>query len=106
MLIKSIIGFVKISNIFFCFGIILYYFEYNFTNMKQITKILSKYQFASEVQKAVKNINGAGLTYYKEGELVTRQSLVLKKTEDIEAYVIKTIQAYYRTTYKQGINNK
>lgn len=74
--------------------------------MKQITKILSKYQFASEVQKAVKNINGAGLTYYKEGELVTRQSLVLKKTEDIEAYVIKTIQAYYRTTYKQGINNK
>ena len=76
-----------------------------FTNIKQISRILSKYQFASEVQKSTKNLNGAGLTYYKEGELVTRQSLVLKKQEDIEAYVIKTIQGYYRTTYKQGINN-
>lgn len=71
--------------------------------MKQALRFLSKYQFAGEVQKSTKNLSGAGLTYYKDGELVTRQSLILKKTEDIEAYVIKTIQNYYRTTYKQGI---
>lgn len=71
--------------------------------MKQASRLLAKYRFASEVQKSVKNLSGAGLTYYKDGELVTRQSLILKKTEDIEAYVIKTIQNYYRTTYKQGI---
>lgn len=71
--------------------------------MKQaLSRIFTKYSFASEVQKSVRNVSGAGLTYYKEGELITRQHLVLKKTEDIEAYVIKTIQNYYRTTYKQG----
>jgi len=42
------------------------------------------------------------LTYYKDGQLVNRTSITLKKQEDIESYVIKTVQNYFRTTYKQG----
>lgn len=63
----------------------------------------TKFAFAKEVQKtAVKTGQASGLTYYKDGQLTTRSQIVLKKSEDIESYVIKTIQAYYRTTYKQG----
>jgi hypothetical protein len=59
--------------------------------------------FSTEVQKsAAKATSSAGLTSYKEGQLVNRTSLVLKKQEDIEAYVVKTVQNYFRTTYKQG----
>ena len=51
--------------------------------MKQLLTGLARFNFAKEVTNQVKNASGAGLTYYKDGELVTRQSLVLKKTEDI-----------------------
>lgn len=40
---------------------------------------------------------------YIDGQLVTRTHLVLKKSEDIDAYVIKTIRNYFRTTNKQGL---
>lgn len=60
-------------------------------------------RFASEVQKASDSAGRAGgLTYYRNGELVTRNAITLKKEEDIEAYVVKTVQDYFRTTYKQG----
>lgn len=58
--------------------------------------------FSTEVQKATKVNSGAGLTHYKDGQLVNRTSITLKKQEDIESYVIKTVQNYFRTTYKQG----
>lgn len=52
--------------------------------LKNISLLLTKYRFANEVQKtASKASSTAGLTYYKDGQLTTRQSLVLKKTEDI-----------------------
>jgi hypothetical protein len=59
--------------------------------------------FSTEVQKGgAKATGGAGLTSYREGQLVSRSALVLKKQEDIESYVVKTVQNYFRTTYKQG----
>jgi hypothetical protein len=72
--------------------------------LRNFSKLLSNnYRFATEVQKASSSSSsGAGLTYYKDGQITTRNALVLKKTEDIEAYVIKTVQNYFRTTYKNG----
>jgi hypothetical protein len=59
--------------------------------------------FSTEVQKAnAKTSSTAGLTYYRDGQLVNRTSITLKKEEDIESYVVKTVQNYFRTTYKQG----
>ena len=59
--------------------------------------------FSTEVQKSqVKATTPANITQYKEGQLVNRTALTLKKQEDIEAYVIKTVQNYFRTTYKNG----
>lgn len=71
---------------------------------KNIVQKLWVFQsFSTEVQKAAtKGSSGAGLTYYKDGQLVNRTSITLKKQEDIESYVIKTVQNYFRTTYKQG----
>lgn len=70
---------------------------------RNLTATILKFNFAKEVAKAGQTTHsGAGLTYYKDGQLTTRTHLVLKKTQDIEAYVIQTIQNYYRTTYKQG----
>lgn len=60
-------------------------------------------RFSTEVQKSTAKPSSSGLTYYKDGQLVNRTSLTLKKQEDIESYVIKTVQNYFRTTYKQGI---
>ena len=59
--------------------------------------------FSTEVQKTnTKSSQAGGLSYYKDGQLVNRTSITLKKQEDIESYVIKTVQNYFRTTYKQG----
>lgn len=70
---------------------------------KNISVLLTRFKFANEVQKtAAKGSQSAGLTYYKDGQLTTRSQIVLKKTEDIESYVVKTVQNYYRTTYKAG----
>ena len=73
--------------------------------LRNFTKLLAtNYRFATEVQKASGPASGAGsnLTYYKDGQIATRSALILKKQEDIEAYVVKTIQNYFRTTYKNG----
>ena len=61
-------------------------------------------RFATEVQKSNTKTGSSSstITQYKEGQLVNRTALTLKKTEDIEAYVIKTVQNYFRTTYKNG----
>lgn len=70
--------------------------------LRTLAQSLIRFNFAKDVAKAGATASGQGLTYYKDGQLTTRTHLVLKKTEDIESYVIKTIQEYYRTTYKQG----
>lgn len=70
---------------------------------KNISLLIPRFAFAKEVQQtATKASQAAGLTYYKDGQLTTRSQIVLKKTEDIESYVIKTVQNYYRSTFKQG----
>ena len=64
---------------------------------------LAKFRFSSEVEKVSLRPKSDGLTYYQEGQIISRNAITLKKTEDIESYVIKTIQNYFRTTYKNGI---
>ena len=63
--------------------------------------------FSTEVQKSSTKSTGSAstITHYREGQLVNRTSIILKKQEDIESYVIKTVQNYFRTTYKNGIFN-
>lgn len=74
--------------------------------LRNIAKLMTvNYRFAGEVQKSAAKASpsASNLTYYKDGQIATRNAIVLKKQEDIEAYVIKTIQNYFRTTYKKGI---
>jgi len=35
--------------------------------------------------------------------LITKNSIVLKKKEDIEGYVLQLIKDYFRTTYKSKV---
>ena len=44
------------------------------------------------------------ITYYENGELVSRNQLTLKKYEDIEGYIIKLLQGYYRTINRNNIH--
>ena len=70
-----------------------------------LIKFVPRFTFAKEVAKATTAAgSNANLTYYKDGQLVNRTQIVLKKKEDIESYVIKTVQNYFRTTYKNGNN--
>lgn len=69
--------------------------------LRNIVKSITR--FSTEVQKSSsKPSSTSGLTYYKDGQLVNRTAITLKKQEDIESYVVKTVQNYFRTTYKQG----
>ena len=43
------------------------------------------------------------ISAYVEGQIVNRNHLALKKEEDIDSYVIKTIRNYFRTTNKNGL---
>lgn len=73
--------------------------------LSNLTKLIPRFAFAKEVAKTgTASGTASNLTYYKDGQLVNRTQIVLKKKEDIEAYVIKTIQNYFRTTYKNGIS--
>lgn len=72
-------------------------------NLLRTLSTTARFGMATEVQTKVKTDTSAkSLTYYKDGQLTTRSAIVLKKKEDIEGYVIKTIQNYFRTTYKAG----
>lgn len=44
------------------------------------------------------------ITYYKDGELVSRNQLTLKKYEDIEGYVMKLVKSYFRCTNQDGLH--
>lgn len=74
--------------------------------LSNLIKLVPRFAFAKEVAKAgTASGTASNLTYYKDGQLVNRTQIVLKKKEDIESYVVKTIQNYFRTTYKNGISN-
>lgn len=71
--------------------------------LSSIIKFVPRFAFAKEVAKAsTASTSSANLTFYKDGNIVNRSQLVLKNQQDIEAYVIKTVQNYFRSTYKNG----
>ena len=57
-------------------------------------------QLTTKVKEAQKRKD---IQQYVDGQLVTRNQMVLKKSEDIDAYVVKTVKNYFRTTNKEGI---
>lgn len=69
------------------------------------------YRFATEAKetkaldKAKVKADANRLTFYQNGELTTRSAVTLKSHEDVESYVVKTVQNYFRTTYKDGTNS-
>lgn len=60
-------------------------------------------QSAPAVAQGAKAEGDAGLMKYVNGELVKRTELTLKKTEDIEGFVINIWKDYFRTTNKSAI---
>ena len=55
------------------------------------------------VQTTKKTAKKKDIQYYREGVLVNRSHLVLKKEEDIESYVKTVLNKYFRTTNKANI---
>ena len=74
-------------------------------------QVAPRYLFASDAKaqgtdvstKVEKQPKKKDISVYIDGQIVNRNQLVLKKDEDIEAYVLKTIRGYFRTTNKQGL---
>lgn len=44
------------------------------------------------------------ITYYENGQLVTRSAIVLRKQEQVEAYVFKMLGDYFKTTNKANLS--
>ena len=44
------------------------------------------------------------ITYYENGQLVTRSAIVLRKQEQVEAYVFKMLGEYFKTTNKANLH--
>lgn len=66
-------------------------------------KIPNMYRFSTEVEpvkKAAKVDRPSSIQIYKDGQLITKNFLILKKKEDIEGYVMSVLKNYYRTTNK------
>ena len=83
-----------------------------FGKNKSILSAASRQYFAAnagaeqgkEVSKKVEQAKTKkDVQFYQNGQLVNRTSLILKKHEDIEAYVVKTIRNYFRTTNKKAL---
>ncbi|KRX07770.1 Acyl carrier protein-like protein [Pseudocohnilembus persalinus] len=53
-----------------------------------------------EVKRAEKK---ADIQQFKDGQLITKNAIVLKKQEDIEGYVLNLLRNYFRTTNKAGL---
>lgn len=69
---------------------------------------LNKFRFAAsegQVQKTIVNEKKRDdtITFYQNGQLVTRNAIVLKKREQIEEYVFKMVRDYFKTTNKANI---
>jgi hypothetical protein len=73
--------------------------------MKSLVRPLG-YSFASEVQAAKAAVpaqQAQQIQQYREGHLVVRNFLQLKKKDDITNYVVGIVKNYYRTTNKSNI---
>lgn len=70
---------------------------------------LSQFRFASSEGQVSKHVSTDKkrddvVTYYQNGQLVTRNALVLKKKEQIEEYVFKMLRDYFKTTNKANMH--
>ena len=50
--------------------------------LRHLARLNNTFKFATEVQKASKSAStsASSLTYYKDGQIATRNAIVLKKT--------------------------
>lgn len=73
-------------------------------------KFAPRFYFSAEAEKEIttkqapKPVEQKNITYYLEGELVSKNQLTLKKYEDIEGYVMKLIKDYFRCTNRNGLH--
>jgi len=93
MLSKTLFAFARTSQVFKA-NTTVYVSAYNFAAAAQGTEVSTKV----EKQPKKKDISA-----YVDGQIINRNQLVLKKEEDIDAYVLKTIRNYFRTTNKNGL---
>ena len=65
---------------------------------------LPRYTFATEIStKVEKPTIRKEISQYKDGQIVTKSAIVLKKEEDIEQYVINVVRNYFRTLNKAAV---
>ena len=77
------------------------------TQQKSVPFYLNRASFAEHKEVSTKveqEKKRKDIVQYVEGQIVTRNQLILKKDEDIESFVLKTIKNYFRTTNKNGLN--
>ena len=60
--------------------------------------------FASEVStKVEKVVPKKDIQFYREGQLQTRSSLILKKEQDIDEYAVNVVRNYFRCLNKANV---
>ena len=69
---------------------------------------LNQFRFASSEGQVSKNVvnekrRDDTITFYQNGQLITRNAIVLKKREQIEEYVFKMVGDYFKTTNKANL---
>ena len=70
---------------------------------KPLTRI-SRMTFSSEVStKVEQKMQKKDIQYYKDGQMMTRSAIVLKKEEDIDQYAINVVKNYFRTLNKANV---
>ena len=94
MISKALLAF-KVSNRVFGAKTPYFMSAYNFAADAKSTEVSTKVE---------KQAPKRDISVYIDGQIVNRNQLVLKKEEDIDAYVLKTIRNYFRTTNKGGLN--
>ncbi len=70
--------------------------------MRNLLK-LARYQQSSVISTNHTNQNNQVIFKYENGELVTRSALVLRKKEQIQDYVLKTIKNYFSCTKRNAL---
>ena len=69
----------------------------------------NQFRFATANAQVSKNVvtdkkRDDTITFYQNGQLVTRNAIVLQKREQIEEYVFKMLGDYFKTTNKANLN--
>jgi len=60
--------------------------------------------FSSEVStKVEQKMQKKDIQFYKDGQMMTRSAIVLKKEEDIDQYAINVVKNYFRTLNKAKV---